>query len=212
MPTNTKGFVIRNSRILAPADSPNTDGVEPMQSSDVLVSNCTISNGDDAVVVKSGSSNVWVEHSTFSYSHGATVGSVWDLDVTNVTFLDIVMYRTLNGPRVKGRQVGSANITNIRFIDVVLKEVQLGIAVDMFYGDSSPPNATHVSATQLLFRNVTGSAELAGSFECWQNRPCSDIQLDGVAIEASKSWWVCGNCSVTFGKNTVPPPVECTGH
>jgi polygalacturonase len=40
--------------ILAPATRGNTDGVNPDSSTDVIIENCYISNGDDGVAIKSG--------------------------------------------------------------------------------------------------------------------------------------------------------------
>ena len=41
--------------------TPNTDGFEPMWSTDVTVRGCRVENGDDCITIKSGSSNVLVE-------------------------------------------------------------------------------------------------------------------------------------------------------
>eukprot|EP00249_Psilotum_nudum_P028093 c3663_g1_i1 orf=1-861(-) len=53
-PVYCSNVLIQNVTILAPHDSPNTDGIDPDSSSDVCIENCYISNGDDVVVIKSG--------------------------------------------------------------------------------------------------------------------------------------------------------------
>ena len=46
-------------------------------SSNVHVSNVSISNGDDCITIKSGSHDIVVEDVDCHYSHGIAVGSVW---------------------------------------------------------------------------------------------------------------------------------------
>ncbi|CAD5189631.1 unnamed protein product [Musa acuminata subsp. malaccensis] len=56
--------VVRNVTILAPHDSPNTDGVDPDSSSNVCIEDCYISTGEDLVAMKSG----WDEYA-IAYAH-----------------------------------------------------------------------------------------------------------------------------------------------
>ena len=60
-----------------PYRTPNTDGIEPMWSSNVSVRRVRIKNGDDCITVKSGSSNVLVEDLYCEHGDGLTIGSVW---------------------------------------------------------------------------------------------------------------------------------------
>lgn len=58
-------------------NSPNTDGIEPMWTTNVHLHDNFISNGDDCITVKSGSRDVLIEDIQCFHSHGMTVGSVW---------------------------------------------------------------------------------------------------------------------------------------
>ncbi|XP_065049385.1 probable polygalacturonase isoform X2 [Musa acuminata AAA Group] len=60
----SSNVVVRNVTILAPHDSPNTDGVDPVSSSNVCIEDCYISTGDDLVAMKSG----WDEYA-IAYAH-----------------------------------------------------------------------------------------------------------------------------------------------
>jgi polygalacturonase len=53
-PVYSKNIVIRNIDVWAPKDSPNTDGVDPESSSDVLIENFSYHGGDDVIAIKSG--------------------------------------------------------------------------------------------------------------------------------------------------------------
>lgn len=83
--------------IRAPADSPNTDGVDPDSADNVHVHHIDCHNGDDGIAVKSGmdaagiafgvpTTNVLVEHSKFRFSHGLSIGSEVSGGIANVTF------------------------------------------------------------------------------------------------------------------------------
>lgn len=85
VPTHSSRVVVENVTIDTGGKGPNTDGVEPMWSTDVRVTDVDIHNGDDCITVKSGSRNVFVENVRCRGSHGVTIGSVWYDDVVNVT-------------------------------------------------------------------------------------------------------------------------------
>jgi polygalacturonase len=53
-PFDCHGVTIRNIDIWAPAHSPNTDGVDPDSSSNVLLENFRYHGGDDVIAIKSG--------------------------------------------------------------------------------------------------------------------------------------------------------------
>lgn len=114
-------------------DTPNTDGIEPMWSSDVHIRDCWIQNGDDCITVKSGSRNIYVENVRCEHSHGITIGSVWYDDVVNVTYKNISLFNTAHGPRIKGRRQGNATVRDITFEDITLHDVGSGIQIDMTY-------------------------------------------------------------------------------
>ena len=53
-PVYSRSVVVRNIDIKNPHDSPNTDGVDPESSQDVLIENFTYEGGDDVIAIKSG--------------------------------------------------------------------------------------------------------------------------------------------------------------
>ena len=80
VPVRCHDVVIEDVTIIAPSDSPNTDGIDPGNSRDVIIRRCTISVGDDHVSFKSNAGqpaleNVRVSDCIFGHGHGTSVGS-----------------------------------------------------------------------------------------------------------------------------------------
>lgn len=203
-------------------DTPNTDGIEPMWSKDVIIRDCSITNGDDCMTVKSGSSNILVEDLYCENGDGLTIGSVWYDDVKNVTYRRVIMNNTHNGPMIKGRSQGNATVSDITFEDVALYGVRLALTIDCLYETAGTvqPN-TGVLVTNVKFKNVTGTVspstkkgtslgrdptflvDSSGTFFCRTERPC-DFALQDVHIthvdpkNKTDPQWVCNNTRVTF--------------
>jgi polygalacturonase len=129
--------------ISAPADSPNTDGVDPMMSHDVRITNSTIDSGDDNIAVKSGtndaayadagSSDIDVEHCTFRHGHGVSIGSETNRGVQNMLVTNSDFRNTQNGARIKtNRQIGGP-ISNVTYSNLSMDAVQQPIAFADYY-------------------------------------------------------------------------------
>ncbi|KAI6707088.1 hypothetical protein NL676_010050 [Syzygium grande] len=110
-PVYCSNVVVRNVTILAPLDSPNTDGIDPDSSSNVCIEDSYISVGDDLVSVKSGwdeygiaygrpSSNITIRRLTGSSPFaGIAVGSETSGGVENVLAENINLYK---GMKISG--------------------------------------------------------------------------------------------------------------
>eukprot|EP01048_Picozoa_sp_COSAG05_P028906 COSAG05_NODE_9222_length_638_cov_1.025974_1_plen_206_part_01 len=81
VPVACHGVTIVNISIVAPQWSPNTDGIEPMSSTSVLVDGVFVHNGDDCITVKGGCIDITIRDSYLMAGHGASIGSVTDLGV-----------------------------------------------------------------------------------------------------------------------------------
>ncbi|KAK2395704.1 putative polygalacturonase [Trifolium repens] len=54
-------IIIQGLNIIAPIDSPNTDGIDPDSCSNVKIEDCQIISGDDCVAIKSGWDNYGIQ-------------------------------------------------------------------------------------------------------------------------------------------------------
>ena len=85
VPYNSDDVVIRNIRVLAPERSPNTDGIDPFSSSNVVIDHVFADVGDDNIAIKSGainspggdlpSKNIRITNVDFLHGHGLSIGS-----------------------------------------------------------------------------------------------------------------------------------------
>eukprot|EP00937_MAST-01D_sp_MAST-1D-sp2_P006223 g6223.t1 len=220
VPTHSDNVVITNLRVVAPAFSPNTDGVEPMWSSNVLVRGAHITNGDDCITVKSGSSNVTVEDVVCENSHGITIGSVWYDDVVNVTYRNVSLRNCKAGARIKGRSQGNATVRDVRWEGISMEGSGTGVEVDMTYETpGSVSNNTGVTVIGAQFDGVRGTvAEQAAKLVCLEARPCAALHAQNVSLTAAagskaKIEWSCQHAALDASSASAgvspPPPASC---
>ncbi|OVA09883.1 Glycoside hydrolase [Macleaya cordata] len=96
---------ISNVNIIAPEDSPNTDGIDISHSTHILIHNSFSGTGDDCVAINGGCSFINITNVACGPGHGISVGSlgakgahetVEEIHVHNCTF-----DHTKNGARIK---------------------------------------------------------------------------------------------------------------
>ena len=125
VPYYSDDVVIRNVRILAPANSPNTDAIDPFSSSNVVIDHVYSDVGDDNVAIKSGaidspgpdnpSRNITITDCTFMHGHGLSVGSEIAGGAQNITAERIHFNGTDNGIRVKANRDRGNDVSHLSF-------------------------------------------------------------------------------------------------
>ncbi|PRQ21992.1 putative galacturan 1,4-alpha-galacturonidase [Rosa chinensis] len=140
-------IVVRYVTILAPADSPNTDGIDPDSSSNVCIEDSYISTGDDLVAVKSG----WDEYG-IAYGHpssditirrirgsspfsGIAIGSETSGGVENVFAEHINLHNVGVGIHIKTNICRGGFIRNITVSNVFMEKARKGIKIAGDVGD-----------------------------------------------------------------------------
>lgn len=181
-------------KIKNPANSHNTDGLDPESCEDVLVLGTYISVGDDCIAIKSGkiymaeklktpTSNMIVRQCCMRDGHGAvTVGSEIAAGVKDVHIKDCLFLNTDRGLRVKTRR-GRGKLSvldDISFENIYMDNVMTPFVVNSFYfcdpdGKTEyvgSPNPLPVddrtpSIKRLTFRNITAkNCHVAGAYIC----------------------------------------------
>lgn len=208
--------------IYAPDSAPNTDGIDPDSTKNVLIERCTIQVGDDAIAIKSGidyagrqfnrsTENVLIRDSWFKARHVA-IGSEESGGVRNVTIINCLMGGPgyAGGIHLKSERGRGGYIKNVTFQDITIVNLTVGMDIDMFYSDSRPP--TNKTATPvydyLYFTNITGiNVSSPGQFRGLPESPMDHVFLTDVHFDP-KSAWKCTAVANLQQSDTVPQ-VKC---
>lgn len=200
VPADSEDVVIEGVTIRAPADSPNTDAIDPSACKNVHIKKCILDVGDDNVALKSGHSvpgrssaceDITVVDCTFLHGHGMsigseTVGGVRNLTVRNCTFKD-----TVSGLRIKSYRGRGGLVQNIRYADITMENVKIPINITSYYPkipkeDTAQPITVETPIYRdIRISNVTATSPQSAGFivglpEC----VVSNVTLENVHISA----------------------------
>lgn len=116
----------------------NTDGFD-VTAQDVTITNSVIYNGDDAVAIQSGSSNIRFQTATIGYqSHGLSIGSLGEdqtqfATVSNITFDDVTVINAVYGARFKSWIGGQGLASDVTWSNIRVYNVTFPIFVTQTY-------------------------------------------------------------------------------
>jgi polygalacturonase len=198
VPNRCREVTIEDVKIKAPADSPNTDGIDPTGSRDVLIRRCLVDVGDDNISFKSNpnegaTENVLVTGCTFRHGHGASVGSNIGGGIRNVTVEHCTFEDTDNGVRIKSARDRGGVVEHVTYRDITMKNVGVAVTINLFYFDKAgqkerqarPVNAATPVVRDVRIVNVTvDGAKTAGEIIGLPEMPVSGVLFDNVRIKA----------------------------
>ncbi|XP_044497550.1 probable polygalacturonase At1g80170 isoform X2 [Mangifera indica] len=196
-------------KVIAPAMSPNTDGIHITASHRVQVKKCIVRTGDDCVSIVSNSSRIQIENIVCGPGHGISIGSLGKYNscsqIQDVTVDGAFISNTENGLRIKTWQGGSGFAADIKFRNVLMKNVSNPIIIDQYYCDSSTPCANQTSAVKMdniSFENIKGTSATKDAiiFACSNDVPCEGLYLKDIQLVSQSSgvtssfcWNACGS-------------------
>ncbi|GJN15095.1 hypothetical protein PR202_gb01985 [Eleusine coracana subsp. coracana] len=204
-------------RVIAPADSPNTDGIHLNDSSHVQIMDNLISTGDDCVSMVGNCSHVRVKDISCGPGHGISIGSLGKNRTTdmveNVKVDTCLLTNTTNGVRIKSWQGGMGFARNLRFESIVMKNVSNPIIIDQYYCDQPTPCANQTQAVEVRkveFVDVRGTSatKQAISIACSDTVPCRQLELKNVNLTMEGGGMAAASCYRASGKSAgavVPP-------
>lgn len=197
-----QGITIKN-----PADSPNTDGIDPDCSSNVRISDCMIDVGDDCIAIKSGTEdtkqkraceNITITNCNMIHGHGGIViGSEMSGTVRNVTVTNCVFQDTDRGIRLKTRRKRGGAMERLSFQNIVMDRVICPITFNMYYYcgkngkekyvwdkepypvDDTTPAIRDVSISNLI---VNEAQAAAGFFYGLPEQPIENVTITNAVI------------------------------
>ncbi|WP_066310489.1 glycoside hydrolase family 28 protein [Bacillus sp. FJAT-29814] len=193
--------------IVNPADSPNTDGIDPESCQNIRISNCHIDVGDDCIAIKAGTEdtaervpceNITITNCTMIHGHGGVVfGSEMSGDIRNVTVSNCVFEGTDRGIRFKSRRGRGGVIEDVRVTNIVMKSVICPFIANLYYywgprgndkyvWDKNPYPITEETPAfrRIHFSNITARevSAAAGFLYGLAERYVEDITFDRVSV------------------------------
>ncbi|KAL0342556.1 UNVERIFIED_CONTAM: Exopolygalacturonase [Sesamum calycinum] len=188
-----ENVLLKNVDIIAPVDSPNTDGIHIGKSNGIVITASRISTGDDCISMGDGSTNINITSVWCGPGHGISIGSLGkyknEEDVVGITVKNCTFSDTNNGLRVKTWAPSSMPVTvsTVTFADINVNNVENPIIVDQYYcphSSCSRKGESEVGIKDVKFINVRGTSatEVAVDVQCSKVRPCQDIQFVGLDL------------------------------
>ncbi|XP_059630208.1 polygalacturonase-like [Cornus florida] len=184
--------MVRNVKIIAPDQSPNTDGIHVQSSTGVTISSSSIKTGDDCISIGPGTRNLWMERIQCGPGHGISIGSlardVNEDGVRNVTLTNTVFTGSDNGVRIKSwARPSNSFVRNVVYRNIIMKNVQNPIIIDQNYCPSNqgcPRQSSGVKISEVTYKNIQGTSatQVAVIFDCSSSNPCRGIRLQDVKL------------------------------
>ena len=214
MPAFSDNITISGITIENPGDSPNTDGIDPSSCTNVHISNCHISVGDDCIVIKSGrdtdgrsancpTENVTITNCTMLKGHGGVViGSEMSGGVRRVTISNCVFEGTDRGIRIKTMRGRGGVVEDIRVSNVTMYNIiNEGILITMRYQATNPEPLSErtpaVNNVQLSGINIRGAQRPVAIYGL-EERDVSEISFIDLRIVSDQGILLENSSGIVF--------------
>ncbi|KAJ8613794.1 hypothetical protein CTAYLR_004892 [Chrysophaeum taylorii] len=197
-----------------PVESHNTDAVD-VHGPYMYVHDVVFDTGDDNVAVHAN--HTLVERSYFGHGHGASIGSLCDSWLTNLTVKDVVFNATTQAARIKTRPKCAGRVWAIRYENLAMIDVETPIVIDMFYPDDGTHDVTTMKIINVTFSNITATGGIIkddASITCDPESPCEDLVFHDLAFsEGYDTTWTCGAVKSADINDVSPPGLsDCVAH
>ncbi|MHB1022245.1 MAG: glycoside hydrolase family 28 protein [Acidobacteriaceae bacterium] len=197
------GLTVRNVHILNPGRrAPNTDGIDPVSTSHVLIEHDTIDTGDDNVAIKSGlvergdpdvpSRDIIIRDCNFLNGHGLSIGSETAGGVQNVTVERVSFRGTRQGIRLKSARGRGNDLGPFTYRDITMEDVETPIQISDYYtgrvaNDTGQPVTSHTPRFHdITIENVKAiGAKTAITVDGLPESPIRNLVMKNVHISAA---------------------------
>jgi polygalacturonase len=196
--------VVRNCTVLNPWYAQNGDGLDIESCRNVLIKDCHVDVGDDAICLKSGKDeegrrrgrpceNITIRNCKVLHGHGGvTIGSEMSGGVRNVKVLDCEFRGTDVGLRFKTCRGRGGVVEDIEIQNVAMADIKgAAISFDMYYGGTAwgegpevKPHPEPLNEGTPRFRNVRMSnITCAGARRAVELRGLPEMPIEGITLE-----------------------------
>jgi polygalacturonase len=134
---DSNGFTAWGVKIMTPGTARNTDGIDPISSTNVTIEHCYIHSGDDGVAINARrgkpSSHISVLDNAFYEGHGMSIGSGTYGGVNHVLVRNLTIDGALNGIRIKSDPSRGGLVEDVRYQNVCIRNVTNPIVLTPHY-------------------------------------------------------------------------------
>ena len=134
---DSNGFTAWGVKIMTPATARNTDGINPISSTNVTIAHCYIHAGDDNVAISSRpgvpASHISILDDHFYAGHGMSIGSGTGGGVSDVLVKNLTIDGASNGIRIKSDPSRGGLVHNVKYENVCIRNVANPIVLTPHY-------------------------------------------------------------------------------
>jgi polygalacturonase len=138
---DSNGFTAWGVKVMTPATARNTDGINPVSSTNVTIAHCYIHAGDDNVAISSRpgapASHISILDDHFYTGHGMSIGSNTGGGVSHVLVRNLSIDGAQNGIRIKSDPSRGGLVQAIKYENVCIRGVTNPIVLTPHYTDFS---------------------------------------------------------------------------
>jgi polygalacturonase len=218
VPSDCEDVVISGVTIQAPADSPNTDAIDP-SCRNLLITKCKLDVGDDNVAIKAGhkaagrgfqDENITVMDCTFLRGHGMSIGSETRGGVKNLLVKNCTFNGTTSGIRIKTSRERGGTVENLVYRDITMTNVEIPINITCYYpkvpaADSAQPVTANTPVYRdIQIKNLTASGPKSVGFIVGLPELCiSNVVFENVKLSANTGLTIRNARGIQFKNSTV---------
>jgi len=196
MPVHCEHVLVENVHIITPQHAPNTDGIDPSGSKNVLIRHCDIDCGDDDIAIKPGGAgfceNIEITDCLIKHQYGITIGSETYGGCQHMLVKNCVFEGTKTAIAIRSAADRGGLVTDIRYENLTMHNVGLAIEFTMLYGVNNPswskyggnPRVPHFHGVVLRNIQVTGASQ-AMNMQGLAESPIEDFDFENVKIDAN---------------------------
>jgi len=203
VPQGCRDVMIDGITIRAPADAPNTDGIDP-SGYNFHITRCTIDVGDDNIALKPSRridpdqpscQHFQIDHCAFLHGHGMSIGNPTPGGLRDLMCEDCSFENTDTAIRMKTSRAAGGIVEDCTYQNITMHDVKTAILITDYYpripanvedDPAQPVGPATPIFRNILIRNVTADGVgVAGQILGVAEMPVSDVTLENVKIQSN---------------------------
>ena len=207
-------------KVIAPPDSPNTDGIDPSSSQNITITNSYVSTGDDMIAMKAGNghiANVTISNNHMYSGHGITIGSETNAGLNNMLVIGNAIDNGFGGSSADSLRIKSDTSRGGEVYDVLYKNTCVNhggdtVVIDPYYSSQTGsliPNFHDITFSN--FHQLIHNSSFKSTFTGYNTNgiinpltvTLDNVSFDGDAANDVKAPDQVNNTQFTFGPGPV---------